>query len=227
MNDANKNLGCLAGILRLIGINLSRNESGTTKLPYRLRDEFLSAAELSFFHVLRTTVDGQFAICPKVRIADLLYVVNRKENMAYANRINQRHVDFVLCEPDTLQPMLIIELDDSSHSKSDRIKRDKQNDEAFLTAGLPILHVIAQRGYIPEQLKQQIESSLLVIADPTLPQPSSASTQPGLAGVGPPNCRKCGVTMVQRKAAKGRHKGKRFWACSSFPDCREIVPMDS
>ncbi len=32
--------------------------------------------------------------------------------------------------------------------------------------------------------------------------------------------------MVQRKAAKGKHAGKRFWACTNYPPCREIIGID-
>ena len=33
--------------------------------------------------------------------------------------------DFILCKKDNLYPELLIELNDSSHNKEDRIKRDK------------------------------------------------------------------------------------------------------
>jgi hypothetical protein len=39
--------GCLFAILRLFGIRLGGNVAAQ-ELPYRMRDDFLSAAELSF-----------------------------------------------------------------------------------------------------------------------------------------------------------------------------------
>ena len=56
------NLGCL-NILTfgLLGRAASKTAPAKEPLPYGLRDEFLSAAELSFFHVLRSTLgaDGE------------------------------------------------------------------------------------------------------------------------------------------------------------------------
>lgn len=38
-------------------------------------------------------------------------------------------------------------------------------------------------------------------------------------------CPKCGSEMVLREAKKGENKGKRFWGCSSFPQCRSVVAV--
>ena len=45
---------------------------------------------------------------------------------AWRNRIHAKHIDFVLCDPGNLQPILCIELDDPSHNRPDRIERDPQ-----------------------------------------------------------------------------------------------------
>src|SRR4051812_44743306 len=89
-------------------------------LPYLVRDNFLSSAEISFYHVLRTVINDQAVICPKVRLADIFYVKGRNHGWGPQNRINQKHVDFLLCNPKSMKPMLGIELDDASHKRSDR-----------------------------------------------------------------------------------------------------------
>ena len=38
-------------------------------LPYRMRDDFLSSAELSFCHVLVSAIGNRVTVCPKVRLA--------------------------------------------------------------------------------------------------------------------------------------------------------------
>ncbi len=66
------------------------------------------------------------------------------------------HVDFVLCDPDALTPLLVIELDDSSHERTARRDRD-----AFLgAAGLPILHVAARHAYAPTEIRALINDRL-------------------------------------------------------------------
>ncbi len=50
---------------------------GKPEYPYHIRDDFLSAAEHSFFLVLKHTVADKVVICPKVSLSDLFYVKSR------------------------------------------------------------------------------------------------------------------------------------------------------
>ena len=232
----NENQGCLTVLLKLLGIDIARDvaahETPPSRLPFRLRDHFLSPAELSFFHVLQGVVRQRCYIATKVRISDLLYVVQRRNNMQHANRIDRKHVDFVLCDPNTMQPRLIIELDDSSHARKDRSDRDAIVDAAFAAAGMRVLHVVARRAYSPNEIEQLIGNALLnTTATAPLPSPQltghsgRSSNRKDSASI-TPMCPKCHIPMVQRKAARGSHKGKRFWACPGFPECRQIMPIE-
>ena len=40
-----------------------------------------------------------------------------------------------------------------------------------------------------------------------------------------PQCPRCQVPMVQRKARRGQNAGGWFWGCTNYPSCREIKPM--
>ena len=50
-------------------------------------------------------------------------------------------VDFVICDKETMQTLLVIELDDKSHSRRERKTRDAFVDKTLQSAGIPILHV--------------------------------------------------------------------------------------
>lgn len=130
-------------------------------LPYKKRDYLLSPAERSFYEVLCSIVDNQLHVFPKVRLADLLYLPKGTENwQAHRNRIQSKHVDFVLCDRQNIAPLLVIELDDASHASEDRRERDAFIDKALAAAALPILHVTAKRAYAPKELAELIEGKL-------------------------------------------------------------------
>ncbi|MFO7618519.1 MAG: DUF2726 domain-containing protein, partial [Thermoplasmata archaeon] len=95
--------------------------------PYHLRDDFLSAAEHSFYLVLRQAVEDWAVICPKVSLSDVFTAKSSDygEYRTYTNKIDRKHIDFLLCEPGTLRPVAGIELDDRSHARSDRQARDE------------------------------------------------------------------------------------------------------
>ena len=187
-------VGCLAVLLKLVGIDLGRVPTDKT-LPFHLRDNFLSPAELSFYHVLLQSIRGEYTVCSKVNLSDVFFVSRPNENQGYRNKIDRKHVDFLLCDSKTMQPLLGI-------------------DQVFAAAGLPILHVPATRGYNVSELSEIIRSSL---------QSKKPVTRAPKALNGERFCPKCQIPMVQRIASKGMKKGQPFWGCTNYPDCRETV----
>ena len=151
--------GCLTAILKLFGIRLGGTRAAK-ELPYRLRDDFLSAAELSFFRVLTLVVKDRVVILAKVNLADIFFVARPNENQTYRNKIDRKHVDFLACDPTTMKPLFGVELDDKSHSRSDRVERDIFVDQVFQVAGLPLIRIPAKAGYDPNQLAEQLAAYL-------------------------------------------------------------------
>lgn len=226
----NENVGCLGLLLQMLGLTPrpSGGTSGTSAvpLPYRVRDDFLSPAERSFYGVLCAAAGERFVVCPKVGLSDIFFVAQPRENRTAFNRISQKHVDFLLCEPGTMRPRLGVELDDSSHSRPERQARDAFVEDVFQAAQLPLLRVPTQQGYSLSDLTARIDS-LLNRATATQESPLTAVVSPPVPTVAPnnvpPQCPKCGVPMVLRTAKQGDRAGKPFYGCSSYPRCRETV----
>lgn len=209
--------GCFSAILRLFGIKLKVPTPAADELPYRLRDDFLSPAELSFYRVLRLAVKDRAVIMAKVNLADIFFVTGSKESQSYRNKIDRKHVDFVLCDPATMKPRCGVELDDSSHARRDRQERDEFVDQVFQVAGLPMVRFPARAAYDPKAIAEELAPH--VDAQPAAAAPRTAVPAQSRS----PNCPKCNVPMVQRTATKGDKAGKQFWGCTNYPRCREIV----
>lgn len=207
--------GCLTAILKLFGIRLG-GAATFQDLPYRMRDDFLSAAELSFYRVLKLAVKDRAVIFAKVNLADIFFVARPNEKLAYRTKIDRKHIDFLGCDPTTMKPLFGVELDDKSHSRSDRVERDVFVDQVFRVAGLPLIRVPAKAAYEPNQLAAQLAAHLEG-------QPASSMAAPVAAPRQSPLCPKCGIPMVSRTASKGKNAGKQFWGCSNYPRCREVV----
>jgi hypothetical protein len=117
----------------------------------------LSAAELNFYRVLVTAVQDRFVIMSKVRLIDVFEV--RKgipKYQTWANKVMKKHVDFLLCHPQTMVPQVLIELDDKSHQRKDRQARDEIVDRVAAAVKLLILHVEAKRGYSMQELREMV-----------------------------------------------------------------------
>jgi Protein of unknown function (DUF2726) len=130
---------------------------------YYLRKSLFTPAERSFFGVLESLAIPDVTITSKVRLADIFGIVkglNRGERQRSQNKINAKHVDFVLLQKSDGKPILGIELDDSSHQVEKRINRDNFVDAVFASARLPILHVEVRAGYNAPELRERINSAL-------------------------------------------------------------------
>jgi hypothetical protein len=155
------NSGCLSLIATLIFGPKKSQEISSDILPYKLRNNLLSAAEFSFYKVLETALQKRVEIQCKVRLADIFYTPYGT-NVSHFNRITGKHVDFLLCDMQTMKPILGVELDDASHFQPDRKARDIFVDEVFKVADLPLLHIQAKRTYHPEELLVQIKQLVKV-----------------------------------------------------------------
>lgn len=142
----------------LIALWLSLKRLGDDVPPYVRREALLTEGELVFYHILREAVAERWSVCAMVRLADLIQVRRQaRDHLAWRNRILSKHVDFVLCEHDTMRVRLAVELDDRSHDRPDRVERDAFLDSALEAAGVPLLRVKAAGSYDVQQLREAVE----------------------------------------------------------------------
>jgi hypothetical protein len=169
----------LAVMLGLILLGIFQRLAGSKSKPrYRLT-RLLSPAERSFYGVLAQATGEEWRVFAKVRIADVLTPqkgMSRSRWQSAFNAISAKHFDFLLCNPGDCSPKLAVELDDSSHQRSVRKKRDRLVDAACESAGLPLLRIKAARSYVVADLRKWIDAALL----PPHPEDLSATaTAPG------------------------------------------------
>jgi len=150
-------LAALGGLALLHGLTRRSRPA----LPYRKMDQLLTPAERSFYEVLRRIIGDDLHLFVKVRLADLVWLPHDIENrQAHVNRVASKHIDFVLCDPHTLAPVLAVELDDSSHAARHRQQRDALVNEVLRTVGLPLLRVPVKRSYVPDEVADHIHGAM-------------------------------------------------------------------
>jgi hypothetical protein len=159
-------LGTLASFagLGIVALLLLRAVAGTGRpsVPYKSAGPLLSAAEANFLAAL-DTVAPPYRVFVKVRLADLIAVkpgLDRSRQTAALNRVASKHLDFVLMDSSSRNVVCAIELDDSSHNRSDRRQRDEFVDRACQAAGVALVRVKATRSYDRSALKAQISGAL-------------------------------------------------------------------
>ena len=152
-------------IVLLVAITVSAKapHKAAGSLPYVLRPELFSAGERAFLKVLDEAVEVGHRVFGKTRIADIVAVQGAKDNAERArafNQISAKHVDFVVCDRDTFRILYAVELDDKSHAKAHRAKRDAFVDEVFSAIGTPLVHVQAKAGYSVDAVRALLPKSV-------------------------------------------------------------------
>ncbi len=128
-------------------------------LPYERTENLFSPAERSFLGVLEQVFGDQFRILGKVRLSDIICVRKGLSRKAWAianNRIDRRHVDFAICDLQTLEVISVIELDDSSHKRDSRREADQFVNSALAAASVPVVRIPARRNYSPAEIREQV-----------------------------------------------------------------------
>jgi hypothetical protein len=147
----------LFGIGILIGKLKSLSAGASKGLPYESRKNLLTLAERSFMAVLEQALEGTLRIMAQVRLADVVNVKNGLTPQARGaafNRIQSKHLDFVVCDPKDFSILCAIELDDSSHAQERRQNRDEFVDGVMNAAGIKLHRFRVQKSYSIEEVRK-------------------------------------------------------------------------
>jgi hypothetical protein len=131
---------------------------------YELWKTILTPAEQRFATALEGSLPDEVRLLAKVRLGDVFYTkkdLGASQRASARNRINQKHVDFLLVRARDFAPLVGIELDDRSHDREDRSERDRFVDRIFASGNLPLLHVRAASTYQTSDLRAQIEAVMV------------------------------------------------------------------
>lgn len=152
--DASRTLkNCLAAVglvivvvsgIELIGRLLGKRPAQDDNQPadaekvlpeYARKRTYISRAEYNFLLLLREIAPDQYDVVPQVPLAA---VIDKKTQNAYRNELF-RIVDYLFVDKDSYEPLLLVELNDASHQKADRMERDRKVAEICERAGMPLI----------------------------------------------------------------------------------------
>ncbi|EAA6843022.1 hypothetical protein DRX19_18670 [Salmonella enterica subsp. enterica] len=124
-----------------------------------VRKNFLTDRERKFFERVILSVSIEYFVFPQVRLVDIITPsVSRSKNSSLYFKLfrslSQYSVDFIIVRKSDYHVVCVIELDDSTHNRADRIKRDLKVNAALESADIFIL-----RSRSPDYLIDVIKSN--------------------------------------------------------------------
>lgn len=116
---------------------------------------FLTDAEVRFFKIIKAAMP-ECHLFAQVQLSQLLQITDLDDEKFWLNRISRMSVDFVLVLADCQTVVALIELDDWTHEREDRIQADNKKDKAIWSAGLLLHRYQVEAMPSPELLRQDV-----------------------------------------------------------------------
>ncbi len=130
------------------------------------QDTLMTDREIQFLQGLLRTVDlTRWYLCPQVRVADIVQVSARvpprsKDWWALFRMTSQWHCDVVIVERQSFRMVAVVELDDATHQKAQRQRRDIVFGEVMRQADIPLL-----RSRDSRELQNRVREFLAQLSD--------------------------------------------------------------
>ena len=150
-------------VLIAVALIASRMSENYVPYPYKLKDVSLcTPQEAQFMTLLGKAVGDDFRIFTKVRLSDIVSVkqgVSGSVKKDAQNKANQRILDYVLCDAESMVIKAVIELEPAS-SNLQQQKRNLFLKNTLAAAGLPFLRFKAKPGYRVADLHDYIHAKI-------------------------------------------------------------------
>jgi len=127
---------------------------------YTVVSSLLTAAEQTYYAALRAALPAEYTIMVQVALNRLVVVQRLPKTHHWRDprwsRIAQKSLDYVVVRTADMVPVLVIELDDASHTQQMRIARDALVDDVLRDAGLPMIHQPVRATYDRMAIQAQL-----------------------------------------------------------------------
>ncbi|MBE4607356.1 DUF2726 domain-containing protein [Vibrio navarrensis] len=173
---------------------------------YRVKGPVLRSQEVAFFNALKTAVGEHGVVFSKVSMSSVIAprdIVSKKQLFIASNKISRSHFDYLICDPRTFEPRVVIELDNGKELNKSKVEREKLLMQVCKSANIPLIGTSVKHSYQVGRLRRLLAAHIDLI------EPDKEVRF----------CKKCGSPMVIKVAAQGEFKGRRFFTCSRQPNC--------
>lgn len=124
-------------ILSSVGSSSSKKDfSPSGDLPFYPKRPLSQVEQILYFRMIDAL--PEFVVLSQVQLSRFMGVKKGYPFNMFNNLINRKSVDFLVCTK-SFDIVAAVELDDSSHSRPDRIKADAVKDRSIHSAGLRIV----------------------------------------------------------------------------------------
>ena len=144
-------IGAVIIIILIIYFIAKRNPP----LPnYFVKDALMTNVELQYFRIINSYLGDRYIVLPQVNLASVI----DKEDQGFRTELF-RNVDFGVFDYN-YRPLLLIEINDNTHFRKDRVERDKKVNTICRRAKLPLVTFWTKDGIDPDKIVRTLNRYL-------------------------------------------------------------------
>lgn len=130
----------IAGIAIVVNFIPRRTTPAKRTYQYNQKPYVMTKTEAEFYRQIILILGNEYKVFPQIRLSALLdHKVTGQNWKGALSSINQKSVDYVVCDAISLRTLFAIELDDSTHSRPDRQERDNSVEQALATGQVRLI----------------------------------------------------------------------------------------
>jgi hypothetical protein len=212
-------LGTSLVVILILALLLIRRRRDSATIPAQSAEKndipsLLTQPELACFNTLKTVAGNEFYIMAKVSLSDIAVVKKGVDQarLKKAAKQGKRHIDFILCNKETLAVICAIELENAATAASG--KKDHHSADLLEEVGVMVFHMPVKTSYSVPEMQQALTPYL------KSNQPSPDEMVATVSMEAFRSCKTCKARMVLKRAKSGKYKGVLFWVCSNYPKCK-------
>ena len=122
---------------------------------YFVKDKLLTATEIKYYDAIRSVVGNNFLVLPQINLAS---VIDKEGETNFRNELF-RNIDFAIFDYD-FHPLVLIEINDNTHFRKDRIERDQKVLSICKKAGIPLVTFWVKDGLDVNYIANTLHSAL-------------------------------------------------------------------
>lgn len=146
-------------VLGLFGVKVQESVETNKKNKETIwysKKNIMTATEINFYNKLKDILGDKYIIWPQINLAA---IINKNGSFNYKRRFQTElyhNIDFGIFDKDTFELLLLIELNDNSHYKPDRKKRDENVKSLCYQSGYKIVTFWVDKPNEYEYVKNRI-----------------------------------------------------------------------
>ncbi|GHE93401.1 DUF2726 domain-containing protein [Thalassotalea profundi] len=165
-------LFAMISLVVVVALLASRLNDNSFPFPFDRKSAIFTPAEKNFQNLVEQAMGPQYRIVNRVRLSDIVTIrngVSSKAGQTAKANADNKYLDFVICDRDTMKLLGTIDLVDTQ-GKGYKMKKDWFVSGALEAASIPHIRIKIKPNYSVDEIKSCIHNRLFGQAPAPIPK---------------------------------------------------------